>query len=153
MPNKEGERCIILFDGVCNLCDTFVNFVFDRDSNKRFNYASLQSETGRQLLIRYSVPLDLKTVVLIEEIEGNVYLRSSAALRVLSYLNYPWNLLYGCMCVPPFVRDIAYKIVANNRYSLFGKHEACSYKPGLRKQFLNWGEPVSTSTAECVKDV
>jgi len=135
----EGKRSIILFDGVCNLCDGFVNFVFDRDTRGIFCFVSLQSKTGRDLLSKHNMDRELKTIVYIEETTGSAFTQSGAVLRIISYLNFPWSLGYGFVLVPSIIRNTVYSCVASNRYRWFGKHtEACKYRPGLRKRFLEW---------------
>eukprot|EP01116_Phalansterium_solitarium_P023568 TRINITY_DN8334_c0_g1_i1.p1 TRINITY_DN8334_c0_g1~~TRINITY_DN8334_c0_g1_i1.p1 ORF type:complete len:152 (-),score=27.58 TRINITY_DN8334_c0_g1_i1:319-774(-) len=137
----EGTRKVILFDGVCNLCDGFVNFVFAKDKQKDlvFYYAAQQSVGGQELLRRYNQRTDLKTVYYIEEETGQVYEQSSAILRVLSYLGWPYKAAYGFMIIPSFIRNFAYKLIAANRYRMFGQHDTCSYTYGLKNRFIKGG--------------
>ena len=134
------SRKIVLYDGVCSLCDFFINFVHAHDTQNIFSFCRLQSDTGKELLKRYRQPF-LKTVIYIEEDTEQCWSHSSAVLRIMSYLSIPWNLLYGFVIVPKFVRDFCYSVVASNRYRLFGKKDgACPYNPGLRKKCIDWGE-------------
>ncbi|MEM7166554.1 MAG: DCC1-like thiol-disulfide oxidoreductase family protein [Planctomycetota bacterium] len=114
---------IILFDGECNLCNRSVNFTIARDPKERFQFATLQSETGQQILSDVGLPADLTTVVLYDG--GQAYVRSSAALRVCRRLRFPWPLLSIFLIVPPFLRDIVYRFVSKRRYSWFGKSDVC----------------------------
>jgi predicted DCC family thiol-disulfide oxidoreductase YuxK len=127
---------VLLFDGVCNLCNASVNFVIDRDPRGRLRFASLQSRSGQELLQRHGLSTsDFDTMVLVE---GDRYFtRSTAGLRVARRLKWPWPLLYALVIVPRPVRDWFYQIVARNRYRWFGQSEACRVPtPELRNRFL-----------------
>lgn len=130
------QHIIILFDGVCNLCNGFVQFVIRQDPAQRFRFASLQSETARELL-RHLPPSGqgIESVVLIED--GCYYQQSTAALRILRQLRGPWPLLYGFMVLPAFLRDWIYAWIAKNRYRWFGQRQACMLPtPELQARFL-----------------
>jgi len=117
-------RAILLFDGVCNVCERTVRFVAPRDRHGRFQFASLQSPVGSDLLRRAGLPPEqLDTVVLIEG--ERVSLRSTAILRVLRRLRFPWPLLYPLILLPRALRDRAYDAFAARRYRWFGKKDAC----------------------------
>ncbi len=136
-----SSRKIVLFDGVCNLCDAFVNFVYAHDSRKTLFFAPQQSQTGRDLLHKYNLSLDLTTVFFVDEAESHAYSHSGAVLRICSYLDKPWHLLGYFLWVPEFIRDVCYSMVSQSRYTVFGKHNGvCAYQPGLRRQFLDLGE-------------
>eukprot|EP01133_Synstelium_polycarpum_P014381 gene14381-16969_t len=117
-------KCIILFDGVCNICDGFVHFVFPRDPEKRFSYQALQTVKGIEILNYYGIPQDLSTVVLIEEETGNYYTKSTAVLRIMYYLQKPYPLLYSFNILPSFFRDFCYGTFAKYRYLIMGKKDA-----------------------------
>jgi len=122
--NIPTDKKIILFDGVCNLCNRSVQFILRRDKKNQFVFGSLQGQTGRELLTEFNMPVTaLHTFVLVEN--GKVYLRSTAALRVLRYLGGGWQLFYAFMVVPRFVRDGIYNLISRNRYKWFGKNESC----------------------------
>ena len=124
MKPGKSDKIILLFDGVCNACNASVNFVLRHDRNDRFRFCALQSASGKALLNQHGKdPEALDTLVLIEG--EKVYLRSSAALRILRHLPGMWPLLYGFIAVPPFLRDAVYKLIARNRYKWFGKRTAC----------------------------
>ena len=128
---------IVLFDGVCDLCDASVRFVLHRDPGAYFRFASLQSATGRQLLGEHGLPPDqASSVVLIED--GRVHLRSDAALRIARRLAGPWAWLWALRFVPRIIRDGVYALIAANRYRWFGKHDLCEI-PALefRDRFLS----------------
>jgi predicted DCC family thiol-disulfide oxidoreductase YuxK len=127
---------VILFDGVCNLCNAFVDFVITRDPDAQFRFASLQSDAARRLLsgVELGAPRG-DTVVLIER--GQVFTRSEAALRIARRLGAPWSFAYPLVAVPRSIRDWFYQAVARNRYRWFGKREACRVAtPDLRRRFL-----------------
>lgn len=126
---------VILFDGVCNLCNRAVMFIIKHDPKDRFRFASLQSAAGIQLTRQYGIPQTYGSVVLIEN--GRTYLRSTAALRIARKLNGAWPLFYSCMLVPAFIRDALYNWVARNRYRWFGSAGQCM-RPTvrLRAKFL-----------------
>jgi predicted DCC family thiol-disulfide oxidoreductase YuxK len=131
-----GNKAIILFDGVCNFCDRSVQFVLKRDKKAYFNFTSLQSEIGQNLLEKYKIPKDkFESLVLIEN--DKAFLFSTGALRIARKLNGAWPLLYGFIIIPPFIRNFFYKLIANNRYRLFGKKEECMIpSPEWRSRFL-----------------
>ncbi len=135
MSNKSDH--IILFDGVCNLCNASVQFVIKRDPDHRFHYAPLQGVTAKQLLDNSSsAGLDLDSVVFVEN--GKIYDRSTAALRIARHLSGGWPLLYGFIVVPRFIRDAVYNWIAKNRYNWFGKQESCMIPtPELKSLFLD----------------
>ncbi|RLN23049.1 DCC family protein [Panicum miliaceum] len=116
-------RPIMLFDGVCNLCNGGVRFVREHDPNRSIRYVPLQSESGRKLLQRSGrAPDDISSVVLVEKERS--YIKSEAVLRIMEYLNLPFpQLAIFLKFVPLFLRDFAYDNVANNRYTMFGRSE------------------------------
>ncbi len=127
---------IILFDGVCNLCNGAINFVIKRDKKEIFKFAALQSEVGKSLLLRYKVdPSTVDSIVLIDRKE--YYLKSSAALRISKHLSGFYPILYGFLVLPRFIRDAIYDYIAKNRYRWFGKKESCMVPtPELQSRFL-----------------
>ncbi|MEO6695017.1 MAG: thiol-disulfide oxidoreductase DCC family protein [Ignavibacteria bacterium] len=127
---------IILFDGVCNLCNASINFIIDRDKKNIFKFAALQSDSGRRILEKFGLDVnDFHSVILVED--EKYYTRSSAALRILKDLGSFWQILYGFIIFPPPVRDFFYNILSSNRYKLFGKKDSCRIPtPELKKKFL-----------------
>ena len=126
----------ILFDGVCNLCNGFVQFVIARDPAARFRFAALQSPPAAALLRAAGVTAPLPdSIVLVAD--GRAYLRSAAALRILRGLRFPWPLAFAFIVVPPFVRDRVYDAIAAHRYRWFGRRESCMVPtPDLARRFL-----------------
>lgn len=132
----KNRRKIILFDGVCNLCNGTVQFLIKRDPDVQFSFASLQSEKGQALLKEYDLPTsDFKTFVYIRE--DRYFLKSSAALQVLKDLGGLWQLFYLFIVIPHPIRDYLYGIIVKNRYRWFGKRDSCMVPtPELKDRFL-----------------
>lgn len=130
------DKSIILFDGVCNLCNGTVNFLIRRDRGDRFRFATLQSDTGRRLwAIHHDAGLPPDSFVLIEN--DKTYDKSTAFLRIVQKLPGGWKLLSGALIIPRFLRDAAYSFVARNRYKWFGKKPSCMLpEPGISYKFL-----------------
>ena len=128
---------IILFDGVCNLCNGVVKFIIKRDAKDTFRFAALQSETGQKLLAIHQ--LDFKhidSIVLIKNEEA--FIKSTAALNIAKELSGIWKLAYYYIVIPKFIREAIYDVVARNRYSWFGKKDQCMIPTvELRKKFLD----------------
>lgn len=134
----ENEEAIILFDGVCNLCNGAVNFIIDHDPKQKFKFAALQSEAGQRLIHALNIPfsnLIPESIVLIEQ--NQFYTHSTAVLKIAAQLAGFWKIFYGLIVVPKSLRNFIYKIIAKNRYRLFGKQASCRIPtPELKKRFL-----------------
>ncbi|MGB3143411.1 MAG: thiol-disulfide oxidoreductase DCC family protein [Maribacter sp.] len=129
---------IILFDGVCNLCNGAVQFVIERDKNDVFRFAALQSEIGQKLVNERGI--DTETVDSIILIEPNVayYTKSTAALKIAEDLNGLWSTLSIFLWVPEGIRNIVYDFIAKNRYKWYGKKQECMIPtPELKAKFLS----------------
>lgn len=131
----EQPSIIILFDGVCNLCNGFVNFLIDRDENKQFKFASLQSEFGENVLIKHKMQTeDYQSVIVLENDE--LFTKSSAIFKIIERLP-KWRWLRFFKILPTFMLDGIYGIIAQNRYRIFGKRDTCRIPtPELRSRFL-----------------
>lgn len=117
-------RMIVLFDGVCNLCNGAVNFIIDRDPAGAFQFASLQSDIGQELLRQHGIDSnESDSIVLIEE--GRTWVRSAAALRITRRLWRLWPALYAFVIVPKPLRDFVYRGIAQRRFKWFGRRETC----------------------------
>jgi predicted DCC family thiol-disulfide oxidoreductase YuxK len=128
-------RRIILFDGVCNFCDSSVQFIIKRDPNGNYQFASLQGETGRLLLKEFDLEENLDSIVYIED--DRFYKKSAAALRICKNLEGVWRLFVIFKIIPTPIRDFIYDIVAKNRYKWFGKKDSCMIpSPEIRNRFL-----------------
>lgn len=139
---QTGESAIVLFDGVCNLCNGAVQFILDRDRAGRFRFASLQSDSGRALLGQHGVPVpdgDPDSIILVETTASGtrVLSHSTAALRIARHLSFPWFLGYAAIVLPRPLRDLVYRFIAKNRYRWFGKTNECRVPtPEIRARML-----------------
>lgn len=132
---NDATKTIVLFDGVCNLCNGVVQFIITQDKAGVFQFASQQSEIGQALLEAHQLPA-MNTVVLIDGVK--VYTRSDAVLEIMKRLPTPWSWLGGLKIIPNFLRDAVYKLIARYRYNIFGRREACWLPtPELRARFLD----------------
>ena len=127
---------IILFDGVCNFCNSSVNFIIDRDATNYFKFGALQSNEGQALLKEHNQSTDsFDTLILIEG--DALFTRSTAALRIAKKLSGLWPLFYIFIILPKFLRDPIYNLIAKNRYKMFGKKDVCRLpRPQERAKFL-----------------
>ncbi|WP_017257969.1 thiol-disulfide oxidoreductase DCC family protein [Pedobacter arcticus] len=126
---------IVLFDGVCNLCDGFVQRIIVADQKDFFRFASLQSEIGKNLLSTYPHLQDLKSIVYLEN--GKIFTKSNAVLKIAGHLNGLWKLVQIGYVLPAFLRNGLYNWVAQYRYQWFGKKEQCMVPtPELKAKFL-----------------
>lgn len=127
---------VILFDGVCNLCNGSVLFIIKRDPRAQFRFASLQSEFGQEQLRRFMLPTtEMNSVLLLAD--GKLYQKSSAAIKIAGRLTGGWPLLTIFKIFPTPVRDAVYDWIARNRYRWFGKREACMIPtPELKSRFI-----------------
>lgn len=134
--NGPTDHPIILFDGVCGLCNAFVTFLISHDPKAIFRFAPLQSSIGAKLLSENGIPADsLNSVVVV--LEGKAFLRSEAVLKGVRRLGGIWSLSSIFLIVPECIRDWVYDYVARNRYKWFGKYESCPLPtPEIRSRFL-----------------
>jgi predicted DCC family thiol-disulfide oxidoreductase YuxK len=116
------EKKIIFFDGVCNLCNSSVDFVMKRDSAHQFFFASLQGETAKKYLSKTELS-SLRTIIYYDH--GHKYFESTAALKIAKELPTPWSLLSGFLIIPRLFRDPIYNFISINRYRWFGKLDIC----------------------------
>lgn len=130
------EKNILLFDGVCNLCNGTVNWLIDHDPEGKLYFCSLQSEQGQAILEKHGLEkTSFQSVIFVKK--NTFYQKSDAALEVLETLGGFWKILYFFKIVPAFVRNYFYDLIAQNRYLWFGKSEACRIPtPELKKRFM-----------------
>ena len=128
---------IILFDGVCNFCNSAVNFTIKRNKKANIFFAALQSDAGIRLLKEHDLPVeDMQSFIFIDK--GKAYNRSTAALKVCRHLRGLWPLCYGFIIVPKFIRDGIYNWIAKNRYKWFGERQECMIpSAAVKARFLN----------------
>ena len=132
-----NDNPVILFDGVCNFCNSAVNFTLKRNTKADIRFAPMQCEAGQKLLQQYNLPVDdMESFVFIEN--RVAYKQSTAGLKVCRHLRGLWPLCYGLIIVPKFIRDGIYNRIAKNRYKWFGVQQACMIPtPEVRARFLN----------------
>lgn len=133
---EKSEHPLVLFDGICNLCNGSVQAVIKRDSKKIFRFASLQSEHGQKQLNDLAFdPIQLDSVVLVHK--GMVHIKSDAVLQIFSLMGAWGKSILLLRIVPRFLRDIVYDWVAKHRYGWFGKQDSCMIpSPELEDRFL-----------------
>lgn len=127
---------IILFDGVCNLCNSSVQLVLKNDAKDTFRLAALQSDVGQQLIQKFGIDTSETDSIIL--IDGEIYYsKSTAALKIAKHLSGAFPLLYAFMIVPKFIRNIVYDYIAKNRYKWYGKQESCMIPTTeLKSKFL-----------------
>jgi predicted DCC family thiol-disulfide oxidoreductase YuxK len=131
-----ADNQLVLFDGVCNLCNRSVDFIVHHDKKGLFKFASLQSDLGQQIRQKFNLPIQKYDSVLLIK-KNKVFKKSTAALEIARQLGGVWVLLYGFMIVPAFIRNLVYDVIAQNRYRWFGKKETCRLPtPAERGRFL-----------------
>jgi predicted DCC family thiol-disulfide oxidoreductase YuxK len=133
---KETSYPVVLFDGVCNLCNGIVKFSLRRDRKGILRFASLQSEAAKDLLRSHDIDENqMDTFVFVES--GKAYTRSTAGLKLFKSFGFPWSILYVLIIIPRSIRDALYNFIAQNRYRWFGKEESCMIpSPEVRARFL-----------------
>ena len=134
--DQQNHHNIILFDGVCNLCNGTVNFVIDHDPKGTFKFSALQSDIGKNYIEKFAIDTaKTDSIILIEK--DQAYIKSTAALRIAKKLSGAYPLLYGFIIIPTFIRNMVYNWIAKNRYKWFGKSDACRIPtPELTERFL-----------------
>ena len=145
MAGEDGHDCsaptLVLYDGVCALCNRLVGFLLRHDRYDRFRFAPLQSEFAQSLLQRHGLnPLDFDTVVVLPNFgqpDERALVRSEAALFSIGQLGRPWRFLSVARVIPRSIREAAYRFIARRRYRMFGKYDACPIpRPEDRHKFL-----------------
>lgn len=120
------NKPIILFDGVCNLCNSSVNFIIKKDRKKIFKFTSLQSDVAKKLLLQIESKKfknSLDSIALIKD--NKIYYKSTAALIISKELQFPFNISFLFIIIPKFIRDFFYDVIAKNRYKWFGRNKTC----------------------------
>lgn len=127
-PGMSGNDRVILFDGVCVLCSYWARFLIRFDKGRRYKLATVQSDEGKAFLVWCGLPTDeYDTLVFVDG--RNVYVRSTAIIKVLMGLSFPWKLAVVGLVFPRPLRDWAYDHMARNRYRIFGRYDVCVLPP------------------------
>ncbi|MEM7367153.1 MAG: thiol-disulfide oxidoreductase DCC family protein [Bacteroidota bacterium] len=131
-----SDEKVIIFDGVCNFCNFWVDFLIRRDPKNKFRFTANQQKAGKAILLQYGESVEEVGTVYFYE-EGQLYKESTAALRIARHLPGAWPLFYGFIIIPRPIRDLMYGWIAKNRYRFFGKKESCRLpSPEERAKFL-----------------
>lgn len=133
---EDVKHSVILFDGVCNLCNASVQFIIKHDKKQLFRFAALQSAFGQNVVNKFNLAdKNIDSVILLEN--NSVLLKSDAALRIAKQLGGIYSMLYVFIVLPKFIRNRIYDFIARNRYRWFGKQESCMIPtPELKKLFI-----------------
>ena len=132
------DKQLILFDGVCNLCNSSVQYVINHDKNNVFIFTALQSNIGKEIVDRYNIDSSKVDSILLLNEKNEINTKSTAALKIAYHLGFPNNLLSVFLIVPTFIRNWVYDYIAKNRYKWYGKKESCMIpSPELNKKFLS----------------
>ncbi|MFS4482011.1 thiol-disulfide oxidoreductase DCC family protein [Hyunsoonleella sp. 2307UL5-6] len=136
--NIPQNKQLILFDGVCNLCNSSVQFVIKHDKNNQFMFTALQSEAGQKIINHFNIDTKKVDSILLFTPKKGIVSKSTAALKVASKLGFPINILSVFLIIPSFISNWVYDFIAKNRYKWFGKKEACMIPtPELKNKFLS----------------
>lgn len=131
------HKNLILFDGVCNLCNNSVQFVIKNDKKNKFLFTALQGETANTLLKEFKIDNSKIDSIILYEPEKGVSIKSTAALKIASKMGFPVNLLAVFLILPGFIRNWFYDYIARNRYVWYGKQDNCMIPtPQLKEKFL-----------------
>lgn len=134
LPNN---KYLILFDGICNLCNNSVNYIIRKDKKNRFVFAAIQSEIGGKIISELNIDTSKTDSIILLRNESEYHFKSTAALKIAQDLQFPTNLAIVFLVIPAFIRNWVYDIIARNRYKWYGKREACMIPtPELKAKFL-----------------
>ena len=133
------HKQLILFDGICNLCNSSVLYVIKRDKKNIFLFAPLQSDAGKQIIQKFNIDTSqVDSIILYDPEKESIHHKSTAALKIASQLGFPTNVLAIFLVIPAFIRNWVYDFIAKNRYKWYGKKEACMIPtPELKSKFLD----------------
>lgn len=115
---------VLLYDGICNLCNSSIRFILTHEADQALKFASMQSAAGQELLSKFGISKLLPESILLIK-DGKIFEKSDAALKISAHLNTPWCYLQKLKFIPAFIRNGVYDLIAQNRYRLFGKKEVC----------------------------
>lgn len=126
---------LILFDGICNFCNSSINFIIKKDKHRKFKFATLQSKTGQYMLQKHQIT-DIDSVILIER--EKAYVKSDAVLKIGKTLGGVYRFAYVLILIPKFLRNPLYDFIAKNRYKWFGQKNECMIPtPDVRERFMD----------------
>ncbi len=132
------NKRLILFDGVCNLCNNSVQYVIKHDKQSKYMFAPLQSNIAKNIIKTFNIDTSKTDSILLYSKKGGLKVKSSAALFIAKDLSFPVNMLAIFLIVPAFIRNVIYDFIAKNRYRWYGKKESCMIPtPELKSRFLD----------------
>lgn len=137
IKNIPKNKKLVLFDGVCNLCNSSVQYVIEHDKKNLFMFTALQSETGQSIIKKFNIDTSKTDSILLYSPEKSIDYKSTAALKIATKLGFPQSLMGAFFIIPPFIRNWVYDYIAKNRYKWYGKKDACMIPtPELKSKFL-----------------
>ncbi|WP_034045233.1 thiol-disulfide oxidoreductase DCC family protein [Wocania ichthyoenteri] len=137
MIDLPKHKKLILFDGICNLCNSSVQYVINHDKKNIFIFTALQSEVGKEVIKEFKIDTSKTDSILLYSPEKGIDYKSTAALKIANKLGFPQNLISVFFIIPPFIRNWVYDYIAKNRYKWYGKKESCMIPtPELKNRFL-----------------
>jgi len=137
MIKLSQDKQLILFDGVCNLCNASVQYIIKHDKKDIFRFTALQSEASQELIRKFNIDTDKTDSIILYSEKNGISYKSTAALKIASYLGFPRNTMIIFLIIPPFIRNWVYDYIAKNRYKWYGKREACMVPtPELQRKFI-----------------
>jgi len=137
MINLPKHKKLILFDGVCNLCNSSVLYVIKRDKKNLFMFTAIQSDAGQEIIKKYNIDTSKIDSILLYTPNKGINYKSTAALKIAYYLGFPQSIMSAFLLIPPFIRNWVYNYIAKNRYKWYGKKETCMIPtPELKSRFL-----------------
>ena len=139
MIDLPKHKHLVLFDGVCNLCNSSVQYIIKHDKQNEFLFASLQSHTAKQVIDQFKIDISKIDSIVLLKSNKKLYLKSTAALKIAALLGFPNNMLSVFLIIPPFIRNWVYDFIARNRYKWYGKQESCMIPTEeLKHKFLEY---------------
>ncbi|MFH6769165.1 DUF393 domain-containing protein [Gaetbulibacter aquiaggeris] len=138
MINIPEQKQLVLFDGICNLCNWSVEYIIKHDKKNKFCFAALQSSIGEKIIKEYNINTTKIDSILLYSEEKDISYKSTAALKIATKLGFPINLMSIFLIIPAFIRNWVYDYIAKNRYKWYGKKESCMIpSPELKSKFLD----------------
>jgi predicted DCC family thiol-disulfide oxidoreductase YuxK len=131
------KKHLVLFDGVCNLCNASVQYIIRHDKRDNFRFATIQSKVGQQIIKDFLIDTTKTDSIILYSEKNGICYKSTAALIIAKHLGFPNNIMTIFLIVPPFIRNWVYDYIAKNRYKWYGKRDSCMVPtPEIRKKFI-----------------
>lgn len=131
------NKVIVLFDGVCNLCNNWVRFLIKRDMYDRFRFVAISSDKGKELMAKLSIEPSVDSIIVYHPKTSSYYYKSEAVIEIFSHLGWKYYWYKVLVVIPTSILNMFYDLVAKNRYSIYGKRTVCMLpSPGVKSKFL-----------------